>query len=219
MLFPKTSTMRKKIGPAVISALPRVTRRQSPAQFARDRSALMLGQSLAERQRFAAMTQHQTRHPIARIGLDFEPSPEPVELAGAPRNARPPQKCPAGFGPLCHDNLSMKDWATLAWIATTRKIGSRFDRVDRAPLGRISAMASAKAYDNEAATLPAAASATRSSLSSPPPAATGFMPTARNPAATYFRSSAHETVVLPTPVSVPVMKMPSVIASLAVRRG
>ncbi|HMI10123.1 MAG TPA: hypothetical protein VK567_00725 [Bradyrhizobium sp.] len=34
---------------------------QSPAQFARDRSALMLGQSLAEWQRFAAMTQHQTR--------------------------------------------------------------------------------------------------------------------------------------------------------------
>jgi hypothetical protein len=64
--------MCKKIGPAVISALPRVTGRQSPAQFARDCRALMLGQSLAERQRFAAMTQDQTRHPIARVGFDLD---------------------------------------------------------------------------------------------------------------------------------------------------
>jgi hypothetical protein len=34
-----------------------------------------------------------------------------------------------------------------------------------------------------------------------------------------LRSSAHATIVLPTPVSVPVMNMPLVIARLAVRCG
>src|SRR6266851_3083322 len=64
-------------------ALPRVTR-QRPAQITRDRGALMRGQFLAERQRFAAMTQHQTRHAVACVGFDFEPRPEPVELALRP---------------------------------------------------------------------------------------------------------------------------------------
>src|ERR1700694_1646992 len=67
------------------SALTRVTRRrvtrQRPAQIARDRGALRRGKFLANRQRFATMTQHQTRHAFACVGFDFEPRPEPVELA------------------------------------------------------------------------------------------------------------------------------------------
>ena len=62
-----------------------------------------------------------------------------------------------------------------------------------------------------ASTLPAAASAATSSFTRPRamPAATGFMPTARAPAPPSARSSAHATTVLPTPVSVPVTKMPA----------
>src|SRR6266550_2070556 len=73
------------------SALTRVTRlrvtRQRPAQIARDRGALMRWKFLANRQRFAAMTQYQTRHALACVGFDFEPRPESVELAPRPESA------------------------------------------------------------------------------------------------------------------------------------
>ena len=48
------------------------------------------------------------------------------------------------------------------------------------------------------------------------PAATGFMPTARPPAATSPRSRATQATVLPTPVSVPVTKMP--VAAMPLQR-
>ena len=50
------------------------------------------------------------------------------------------------------------------------------------------------------------------------PAATGFMPTTRQPSAASPRSSATATRVLPTPVSVPVTKMPRAAARVRQRR-
>src|SRR5438270_13858199 len=44
---------------------------------------------------------------------------------------------PCRRGPLCRDDLSMKNGAILAWIAGTPKIGAPFDRSDRGPLARI----------------------------------------------------------------------------------
>ncbi len=68
--------------------------------------------------------------------------------------------------------------------------------------------------ESGASTLPAATSASTSALQVAPcitPAATGFMPTARTPSLTNARRIATAASVLPTPVSVPVMKMPWVI--------
>src|ERR1700730_7490199 len=54
----------------------------------------------------------------------------------APRNARLPAEMRCRQGPLCRNNLSMKNGAILAWIAGTRKIRPGFDR---GPLGCIRA--------------------------------------------------------------------------------
>ncbi len=79
-----------------------------------------------------------------------------------------------------------------------------------------SAMANGLRSASAASTFPAAASRVTSSCGPPPsecPAETGFMPTARSPDRASPRRSATDATVLPTPVSVPVTKMPRATAA------
>jgi hypothetical protein len=130
----------------------------------------------------------------------------------------------------------MKNRAILAWIAGTRKIGSRFDRD---PFGRIRATPPYAANtrrgkqplessDVLVLTRHRGIHAVRSSRRASGRARVVIFAASRRdglhadraqPCRGYLRSSAHVTIVLPTPVSVPVMNVPPVIAWLAVRRG